>query len=125
MAYRPARYRLLQPEINEPPLHIRPRTGAALAALQRMPVRGNKRLMAEQLRKMRTELRKSRIGKEVRKGSKAVVAAAAAAAAPSERVRERLCERRTTRKAVLLAIGRVNRSGGAPGPYKPQGPKCR
>lgn len=34
------------------------------------------------------------------------------------RPRVDICSRRATRRAVLLAIGRVNRSGGAPGPYK-------
>ncbi|MBA7641603.1 hypothetical protein ES703_49288 [subsurface metagenome] len=29
-----------------------------------------------------------------------------------------LCEKRSQRKAVLLAIGKVSRSGGAPGPYR-------
>lgn len=36
------------------------------------------------------------------------------------------CDRRAERRAVLLAIGKVNKPGGAPGPYK-TGPrlKCR
>lgn len=35
------------------------------------------------------------------------------------------CAKKARRRAVLLAIGKVNRAGGAPGPYrKPDGIKC-
>lgn len=35
-----------------------------------------------------------------------------------------VCAARKRRRAVLLAAGKVNKPGGAPGPYKPQGRKC-
>lgn len=36
------------------------------------------------------------------------------------------CELKRMRRAVLLAAGKVNKPGGAPGPYKPRdGVKCK
>ncbi len=37
---------------------------------------------------------------------------------PWDRRLVNICQRRKARKAVLLAIGKVKKSGGAPGPYK-------
>lgn len=39
-------------------------------------------------------------------------------AALQQKAPKTVCSRRAERKAVLLSIGKVSRSGGAPGPYK-------
>ncbi len=45
---------------------------------------------------------------------------------PVDRMVAVRCARKHTRRSVLLAIGKVTKSGGAPGPYrKPEGPPCK
>lgn len=41
-------------------------------------------------------------------------------------VAEKICKQKQARRATLLAIGKVAKAGGAPGPYKPtDGVTCR
>ncbi len=78
----------------------------------------NKRLVEETLREARRHVLPAQLGRALPRKPARVHALT--------RVGKTICERRTTRRAVLLAAKLVNKAGGAPGPYRPRDPtKCK
>lgn len=94
--------------------------GAVLASLSqrmpRVPKPKLKRLVLQML--VRRQRAKQLLDTRAKKIKYATLAKTLTALTSGEEKRMLACRTRATRKAVLHAIGRVTKPGGAPGPYK-------